>query len=112
MTPMLVALILVAQDPQESGVARIRRDAEALSAQVSAGLARDFLKAAGTLPSPPARTLYYDQAGKAYLTERDAEKLADADRAKLRKLPTDETFYYNTRYGSPLAYCRPMEVLG
>ena len=27
-------------------------------------------------------------------------------------MPVDETFYYTTKYGSPLAYSRPIDLLG
>ncbi|QEH35034.1 hypothetical protein OJF2_35790 [Aquisphaera giovannonii] len=93
-----------------AGVARIREDARALAPLASTDLARAFLKAADSLPAVAPRTLHFDQASKSYLTDREAG--LRADRAGLKVVPVDESFFYNTRYGSPLAYARPMEILG
>ncbi len=30
----------------------------------------------------------------------------------LKPIPVDESFYYTTKYGSPLAYTRPLDLLG
>lgn len=108
----LAAATLAAREDEPVGVARIRRDAGALAPQVETGLARQFLGAGATLPAVQPRAIYYDPAAKTYLNERDAEKLDAEARDKLKKLPADEDFYYNTRYGSPLAYARPVELLG
>jgi SAM-dependent methyltransferase len=109
---LFIALLVAAQDAELVGVARIRRDAEALAPLVTTGLAREFLKASSTLPAVRPRTLYYDPTTKTYMTEQAAAKLDAEERDKLQKQPVDETFYYNTRYGSPLAYARPLELLG
>jgi SAM-dependent methyltransferase len=109
---ILLALLLAAQEAEPVGIARIRRDAEALAPRVETKLARDFLKAADKLPAVHPRTLYYDATRKSYLTEKAATGLRPDARAALKRLAADENLYYNTRYGSPLAYARPLEVLG
>jgi hypothetical protein len=112
MPHVLLALIVVAQTPAPSGVALIRRDAKAMAPHVTTDLARDFLRAGSSLLEIHGRTLYQDVAKKIYLTEKAVKTLEADARDKLEKFPVDETFYYNTRYGSPLAYVRPLELLG
>ncbi len=88
----------------------IRRDARALAPLVTSELARRFLSAAADLPSAEPRTVYFDrQARKAYTTE-EAARLPDDVREALREINGDEAFYYNTRYGSPLAYARALDL--
>jgi SAM-dependent methyltransferase len=113
MTLLLAALLaLPAQDPAPTGLARLRRDAGTLAPLVETGPARAFLGAAASLPPVATRTLYYDPEARRYLTAREADRLGPEAREALRTLPADESFYYNTRYGSPLAYARPLELLG
>jgi len=94
------------------GVARIQSDAKALADQATTGLAKEFLSVTSTLPPVPKRTLYLDPVKKIYLTEAEAARLDAQARNNLKPSPADETFYYNTKYGSPLAYSRPVELLG
>jgi hypothetical protein len=94
------------------GVARIQSDAKALAALVTTDLAKEFLSATSTLPPVPKRTLYLDPVKKTYFTEAEAARLDAQARGNLKPSPADETFYYNTKYGSPLAYSRPLELLG
>jgi SAM-dependent methyltransferase len=91
---------------------RLRNEATALAPLVTAGLARDFLKAVDALPAVRPRTLFHDPVRKAYLTETAARRLDPHSRQALIAMPVDEAFYYHTRYGSPLAYARPIELLG
>jgi SAM-dependent methyltransferase len=105
---LTLVLIAQAQDLPAEGVPRLRREAEALAPLVSTKLARSFLGATKNLPRIAPRKLYRDKELPRYLTEADA----GADREGLVPLPVDETFYYYTKYGSPLAYVRPLELLG
>jgi SAM-dependent methyltransferase len=38
--------------------------------------------------------------------------LTEAKRRTLKPIPVDESFYYTTKYGSPLAYVRPLDLIG
>jgi SAM-dependent methyltransferase len=112
MAVLLSTLVLMAQASEPSGVARIRIDAEALTPWVQSRPAHDFLNAGTRLPAIRTRTLYHDPASKKYFTRHAAEQLEAPAREKLQEIEVDEAFYYNTRYGSPLAYARPLELLG
>jgi SAM-dependent methyltransferase len=96
----------------ESATAILRREAEALEPLVSSKLAKEFLKATPSLPAISPRKLFLDEARKTYLTESAAGSLGEVEKRALRPIPVDESFYYTTKYGSPLAYSRPIDLLG
>jgi len=95
-----------------SRVAELQAEAKALSTLYKTPLVRDFLAATPKLPSVAPRTVYRDSARTHAWSARAAEALPDSVRAKLVARTLDEQFYYDTRYGSPLAYARALEVLG
>jgi SAM-dependent methyltransferase len=96
----------------ETAALGLRREAKALEPLVVSPLARDFLKATAELPAIAPRRLFFDEAKKTYLTEAAASSLAAEPRRALKPFPIDESFYYTTKYGSPLAYARPIDLLG
>ena len=95
-----------------SRVAELKAEAKALSTLYRTPLVRDFLAAVPKLPAIQPRTVYRDSARTHTWSARDAEQLPDSVRARLVPRTLDEKFYYDTRYGSPLAYARALEVLG
>ncbi len=98
--------------PGESAVPILRREAQALKPLVESRLGREFLGATAGLPGVASRKIWMDEAKKTYLSEADARSLSEADRRTLRLITVDESLYYNTKYGSPLAYSRPIDLLG
>jgi hypothetical protein len=98
--------------PEGSAAARLREEADALKPLVSSSLAREFLELAVWLPSPSPRTLYRDEARKTYYHEAAAAALPETVRHRLANKSYDDVFYYYTQYGTPLAYSRPLELLG
>ena len=87
------------------------REARALRPLVRSRLANGFLDAVSSLPRIAPRTVYCDSSRTRCWTEAEAAALPDTQRARLVRRELDETFYYETRYGSPLAYARPLEIL-
>jgi SAM-dependent methyltransferase len=96
----------------ESAVAALKREARAVEPLVTSRLARDFLKATASLPDISPRTLFADKSKKTYLTEAEANRLKPDELSKFNRVQVDDSLYWNTKYGSPLAYARPLEVLG
>jgi SAM-dependent methyltransferase len=94
------------------GVPRIQRDAAKVARLVRSPLARRFVAATAALPRIAPRTVHRDAAKKRALTAAEAARLPADERATWAPLPIDEEFYYNTKYGSPLAYARPLDLLG
>ncbi|HWB20888.1 MAG TPA: hypothetical protein VG711_11350 [Phycisphaerales bacterium] len=101
-----------ASAPELSGIAKIKADAKALEGTVKTELAKEFLAAAQGVPSITPRIIYRDKATRAWMTAEEAEKLSDAQRSQLDELQVDDDVFYNSKYGTPLAYVRVMERLG
>jgi hypothetical protein len=93
-------------------VAQIRKDARAYAPLAKSPLVAEFLAAADDLPAVPTRRLWHDADKKRYWTDADASHLAQADRRTLTSQAADEELYYVDRYGTPMAYARPLELLG
>jgi SAM-dependent methyltransferase len=56
--------------------------------------------------------IWRDSARTYAWSDAEARALPDRVRASLVPRTLDESFYWNTRYGSPLAYARALEILG
>ena len=95
-----------------SAVARMQQEAKRLEPLVKSELARAFLQATTTLPAIPERTLYRDNEKKTLLSQAEAEKLSVEARKALTPVPITEERYYDTKYGTPLAYVRAFDLLG
>lgn len=100
-----------ASQPELTGVARLRQEASALVPLVKSELGKRFLGATAELPAIKARTLYIDQEKKMYISKAEYDGLSQEARGKVKVAERDEDFYYDTKYGSPLAYARPLELL-
>jgi SAM-dependent methyltransferase len=105
-----------AQEPAaavaKSPIATLKRDALSLEPLVTSRLAKDFLKATANLTAISPRTVYLDESTKTYKSEAAAAALSQQERSRLKRIDLDASFYWNTKYGSPLAYARPLDVLG
>jgi hypothetical protein len=93
------------------GRRRIRKDARALAPQCKTDLAKHFLEATGQLPAIVKRIIYRSDQGPTYITSAQRMLLPDNEKAAYKLIEVDEDVYYNTKYGSPLAYVRPIELL-
>ncbi|GMV64190.1 MAG: hypothetical protein AMXMBFR74_33570 [Parvibaculum sp.] len=89
----------------------MRTEADAARPLVQSPLAKGFLDAAARLAIPSARDLYRT-ADKRYVMPDEAAKLSDRQRADLTKTPVTAQIYYHTKYGTPLAYVRLLDLLG
>lgn len=98
-----------APEPEPTGVARIQRDAAALRPLVTSEVAKRFLDAAASLPAIETRTLHRDPSGR-WLSKAEVEALPEEQRKAIKSIPMNEDRYYNTKYGSPLAYVRALDL--
>lgn len=94
----------------ETVVQEIRRQARDLEPMVRAPWVVDFLRATAALPAIAPRAIYKDPGG-AFLTEAEAARLPVPARGRLQRIEVDEETYYYGRYGSPLPYARPLDLL-
>ncbi|MFN0058781.1 MAG: Rid family hydrolase [Planctomycetota bacterium] len=102
---------LRAQTPQlaapGSVVALLQKDAEALRPLFASPLVAAFLAATRSLPSVEPRKIYRDAARRYYSAAEFAQL---ADTSQISPIDIDEHRYYYTKYGSPLAYARALEI--
>lgn len=90
----------------------LRKEAAAVEPLVKSALAKQFVGAVTELPAISPRTIYRDETTRQYMTAAERNAL-DADaQAKLKTVEITEERYYYTRYGTPLAYARALDVLG
>ena len=97
--------------PDTSQVAVLQSEAQALRPLFRSRLVAGFLEGTRTLPHIAPRTVLCDSARTRCWTDSQATALPDTMRARLVTRTLDERFYYVTRYGSPLAYARALEIL-
>ena len=93
------------------GLARIHEEAKALQPLVRSDLVKRFLAAVDELPTIKPRSLYFDPEKGAYVSRDKYEAMSDTDRKQYRVTRKEEDFYYYTRYGTPLAYSRALDIL-
>ena len=112
-TPAPVAnAVKPAVDPWSlRGVERIVNDAQRLESIVKSPHVKRFLQQALLLPKIAPRKLFVLPDKSKYYTEADVLKETAEVRASLVPYDVDEDKYYNTNYGSPLSYSRPLDVL-
>ncbi len=106
------ALSFAAPDTTDTtAVAGLKREAVALSGLYSSPLVHAFLEAVKDLPQIAPRTVRHYSARTRYYNEAESAALPETTRARLVTRRLDVHFYYYTRYGTPLAYSRALEIL-
>ena len=109
---MLCATPVIAAPPDStSQVAVLATEAKAVGPLFRSKVVAGFLAGVKNLPRVEPRTILCDSARTRCWTAAESTALPDTQRARLVTRTLDETFYYTTRYGSPLAYTRPLEIL-
>ncbi|MBL8516843.1 MAG: hypothetical protein JNM76_07715 [Betaproteobacteria bacterium] len=101
----------VVQAPS-AAVKRLQAESRALQPLVSTRLANDFLAETRNLPNREPRTIFQDPRTSQYYSKAESAKLAPEVASTLRAVMMDEERYYFTKYGSPLAYARALELAG
>src|SRR5262245_30141676 len=94
-----------------TALGELREQAIALKPLVKTLAVQAFLDSTRALPFPGSRTLYMDSSRTHFYSEPQSRELGDEARAKLIARTLDDHFYYNTRYGTPLAYARPLDLV-
>lgn len=90
-------------------VKQLHEEAAALRTLYPAPMVQKFLDAVKSLPSIQPRTLIWNrEAAKARLIPQGTTPTTQPGE---RVLELSEQYYYTTRYGTPLAYARPMQIL-
>lgn len=111
---LLLASFALAQPDaaQHDVVNSLQREARAVRPLVETELARAFLDAAADLPRPGQRVVYYNRRSRDATTESDAMRRgkAEVEREGFERTELSDRFFYFTRYGSPIAYARAIDL--
>ena len=94
-----------------TAIGTLKSEAAALRPLFRSGLVTGFLDGVAALPEVEPRTVHCDSARIRCWTATELAALPDTLRIRLVPRTLDAHFYYVTRYGSPLAYARPLEIL-
>jgi hypothetical protein len=93
-------------------LALLRIEAPAVEALVQSPWVKAFTRAVHQLPAVPPRTIYHDADKSHWYDEAAAAKLTADQRAALKERRVDTKLFYLTKYGTPLAYSRPLDLVG
>lgn len=99
-----------ADDP--TATEQLAEQAAALRPLVDSPIAHAFLDAVSTLPLPAERTVYRNAETRDAVTVDAYRALPDTVQSQYDPHVLDASFYYFTRYGSPLAFVRGVDLLG
>lgn len=101
----------IAQD-DTTVIGRLKAEATLLQPLVTSDVAIKFLQAVPELPRiPDNRILYFNKTTREMLSEASFQALSDSAKIGFDRRELDEGFYYYTRYGTPLAFVRPLDLV-
>jgi Cyclopropane fatty acid synthase and related methyltransferases len=103
------AAVEMAQPPTPEAVEVLRREAARLMPMFGNIEIRKVLLNTTWLPLPDTRTLYTDGKGR-WFSQAEYDKLAEEQRAELRAVEFDDYRFYYTKYGTPMAYIRALDL--
>jgi hypothetical protein len=89
---------------------RLSQETQALMPLATSELGKTFLRATDALPSVSARAVLRDDNSREYFSVAQAEAMPEERRKKLALVELDEYRYYYTKYGTPLAYLRAIDL--
>lgn len=89
---------------------KLANEAKSVEPLATSELGKRFLNATSSLPAIEPRTVFQNPQTREYFSPAETVALTDAVRSKLVKTDLDEYRYYYTKYGSPLAYLRPLDI--
>jgi len=91
----------------------LRDEAVHLAPLVQSPLGKAFLAAVPALPAvPAARNVYYNRTTRDALSVAEAEGRSKEALEGYERRELDEHFYYYTKYGTPLAFVRALDLVG
>lgn len=88
----------------------MKRQAKSLQSFVKTKLAKEWLAGVEKLEPISPRTLYAT-AAKQVVTPSGANALPADQQDGLKEIVVNDSLYYYTKYGSPLAYCRAIDLV-
>lgn len=112
-TFIVMATSTVSGQQDSSALSALKIEAVALRPLVKSTVATSFLESVSDLPAVATpRIAYVKKDPRTYLSESAFNQLGDSARVGFERRELGEEFYYNTRYGTPLAFVRPLDLVG
>jgi hypothetical protein len=109
---MLLAQGTRAQD-DSTAVEYLSIEARALMPLVTSQPAKKFLDAVKDLPTPTEpRVAYINRTTHSVKSAMEYHELSDSAKTGYERREFDDVYYYYTRYGTPLAFVRPLDLVG
>ncbi len=99
------------EEQRPATVLLLRREAGLLRATLKAPDAHRFVIQTNYLPVVDEVTVYVRDEPRRYLSPAQYEALSEEERAGYVEKKIDDYFFYYTRYGSPLAYARAIDLV-
>ncbi|MEZ6084282.1 MAG: hypothetical protein R3E58_10175 [Phycisphaerae bacterium] len=96
------------EEPQ--GVDKVYAEAKAVRPLMPSAIAQTYLDAASRLPRIEGRSLFLDEASHTYYSPQRRAEIEKEKGVPLVEHAVSENFYYNTKYGTPIAYARALEL--
>jgi SAM-dependent methyltransferase len=112
---LVLALALQApatEAPPQPPTEQIYQEVAAIGPQATSSFAKSLLMGFRCLQPIQPMAAYYNKETRSALSEADAKKLTEEQLKGYAKRDIDDAFYYFTRYGTPVAFVRPVELLG
>lgn len=115
---LLLAVALPA--PQEApdaaahrtAVEELQAEAERVLALVECKGTQAYLAATRALPETAERVVLYDPKTREAVTAEEHGQLSAEEQARFQPTTYGREFYYSTRYGTPIAYARALDLIG
>lgn len=99
-------------DPNIHPIEHLRRDAALVIPTIQSPSVRQFLFNTNWLTyMEETRAVYYNKTTRDARTPDEYNTLPEDKREGFELVNLDQKFYYHTRYGSPHAYARPLDLL-
>ena len=109
---LAVMLQTPAAEPTAPPTELIMQNAAAIQPQASSPFAKSLLAGFGFLQPHAPTVVWYNKETRTALPAAEASKMTEAQLTGYTKRDVDDNFYYFTRYGTPVAFVRPVEILG
>lgn len=96
--------------PQLHPVEILRQEAAAVLPMLAGDEAVRFVLSVGWLPTVDDRVIWVNREKREARSEMEMAETPEAERAGFEQRTLPASFYYNTRFGSPLAYVRAIDL--
>ncbi|MFM9873482.1 MAG: hypothetical protein ACKVQS_08465 [Fimbriimonadaceae bacterium] len=101
--------LALGQDVPKLGLERLQQEAVIVRGLVKSDLSKSFLDSATKLKPIERRILWQNPETKKIFTDAEFQLLSKSNREGYEAHEYDESFYFNTAYGSPTIYELPFE---